>query len=215
MKERGILMTPENAQKCYLGTKTKTRRVVKPQPSPLSNIGIVRCEVDGEGFIIAIGDGWTQRGGKPCPYGIPGDRLFIRECYAIRNLPLELAKMQPILYRGAGHDVKAENGADYGDKWRSAMFMPRWAARTVVTITSIRSERLHEISEADAKAEGIYLPSAHSLWTWNHKKDIPTIKHDRRTAVSAYVALRESIHGPGSWVLNPWVWVIEWEAHKP
>lgn len=89
--------------------------------------------------------------------------------------------------------------------------MPRWASRITLEITSVRVERLQDISEADAKAEGIF-PHVRGGWHW--------LKHDSgnpndwnqfgyKTAALAFQALWESINGPDSWAANPWVWAIE------
>jgi len=104
--------------------------------------------------------------------------------------------------------------------------MPRWASRITLEITAVRVERLHDISEADAVAEGLAcitkdgdrtrkygIPDADGMpgtddhgWPWNEWRSDPR---------EAYRKLWESINGPGSWDLNPWVWVIEFKRVTP
>jgi hypothetical protein len=105
-----------------------------------------------------------------CQYGKPGDRLWVRETFCYHDY---LARY---LYKADGVT---------GVKWKPSIFMPRIASRIMLEITGIRVERLQDISEEDAIAEG-----------WPKSSDW-------------YRSLWESINGQGSWVLNPWVWVIE------
>jgi hypothetical protein len=83
--------------------------------------------------------------------------------------------------------------------------MPRWASRITLEITSVRVERLQEISEADAKAEGIHKPAGSQFWYADPRENVlPSM-----SPVGGYWNLWNSINGPGSWDANPWVWVIE------
>ena len=95
--------------------------------------------------------------------------------------------------------------------WRPSIHMPRWASRITLEITDIRVERLQEISEDDAKAEGV------EPWVigdgWREYGLPPDVEaagtHPLRSARDSFASLWESINGPGSWKANPWVWVIE------
>ena len=176
MKETGLLMTPENYTKCEDGTKTQTRRVVK----------------------------MTGRFHPPppvcCPYGAVGDRLYIKE-----GLARDGAGIQ---YRRDGQPViKPVMGGAYGWRWSrdtlSPLHMPKWAARLWLEIIEVRLERLHAISEEDAKAEG-----AQSVDYASGRECI--LEPDKGSYRLGFRALWESnkIHKPGSWALNPWLWVI-------
>lgn len=220
MKERPILMTPENAQKCHEGTKTQTRRIVKPQPP--EDVGKILgpemyapAKVDKFGeeypgedvFGVYSDDGeW----GAVFPYGQVGDRLWVREALApCHECPCEI-------YRGQG--VKNCPWCDEstsGLKWTPAIHMPRWACRTVLEITEIRVERLQGISEEDAIAEGVVcLGGVNGTYDrddfsgcWiNYSSSEPAAYWN--SPIDSYHSLWESIHGVGSWAQNPWVWVI-------
>jgi len=83
--------------------------------------------------------------------------------------------------------------------------MPRWASRITLEITAVRVERLQEISESDAKAEGIVPAGDGNGW------QTADTRHYMGDPVSAYRSLWESINGPDSWAANPWIWVIEFK----
>jgi hypothetical protein len=87
--------------------------------------------------------------------------------------------------------------------------MPRWASRLTLEVVSVRMERLQDISEADAKAEGIESSDDDGVTYWG---PLGKGHFDPRVA---YRSLWESLHGPGSWAANPWVWVVGFRRAKP
>lgn len=92
----------------------------------------------------------------------------------------------------------------------SPLFMPRWASRITLEVTRVRVERLQDISEAEAAAEGIFRWDGHGIYFrsgWRYSRESPCYE----TAVQAYRALWESINGPGSWDRNPFVWVYDFK----
>jgi hypothetical protein len=164
------------------GSKTQTRRVVKPQ----------HLKFFDQSAADMLGT-WSNR---PMPYGQPGDRLWVREAWRTyrgndKTLPRDLTTAHKIWFEADG---KAPNLA--AGKLRPGMFMPRWASRITLEITGVRVERLQDISESDALAEGVknslHLPGG-------------------RFAKENYEHLWWTIHGDGSWEANPWVWVIEFK----
>lgn len=134
-----------------------------------------------------------------CSHGKAGDQLWVREAWRT----LKEADKLPPRDLNAAHRIwfEADNDHQEGSgKLRPSMFMPRLASRITLEITSVRVERLQDISEADATAEG----TPHSL------------KHPAgRTAIENYEHLWECLNGDDSWDLNPWVWVIEFKKVKP
>lgn len=244
MKEHPILFTAEMVRAILAGQKTQTRRIVKncwlsPKITLLQLLNFLggggTCdESDENGLITTFVREYDRKndGQKPYkytgllvqsaavpedgveeiphPYGQPGDRLWVKETFAPHpEFP--------------GYIYRADRGGDYqgaaqGDfKWKPSIFMPRVASRLTLEIKTIRVERLQDISEADALAEGIqeFSKDGHlkKYWpcdpcegvlkcTW---VDLP------RTAIEAYRSLWESINGARSWSKNPWVWVIEFK----
>jgi len=217
VKERPILFSGPMVRALLAGTKVQTRRVVKPQP-------IMR---DGGDCVVEYG---KQRHSGPaeyllghvlpkfgCPYGQPGDRLWVREAHMIQAHPADIglsradipktwdaavASAGSVIYRA---DPGAELLAD-GRKWSPSIHMPRWASRLTLEITGVRVERLNDISESDALAEGVTAVSSGGVTLFT-----TTGVNCFQTAKDAYAALWESINGPGSWDANPWVWVVEFK----
>jgi hypothetical protein len=138
-------------------------------------------------FNYKRADYW-QHSGPHCKYGQPGDRLWVKETFWTGGTKEETA------YRA---DAEMPSSATkMGCKWKPSIFMPRKASRITLEIVNVRVERLQNITEEDANAEGI--PSRMSVQTLT-------------PAVADYAALWESINGYGSWTMNPWVWVIEFK----
>lgn len=185
MKERPILMTPENAQKCHEGGKTQTRRIIKPQPD-----GKIFHKYDGCWNSAHFEGEWI------CPYGVVGDRLWIREAFAWPGEEVLIYRGNPGDMDVVRHWMARENGPKV--KWTPAIHMPRWACRTVLELTEVRVERLQDCSTEDAISEGAE--------TFEGECEL----RDKRLtkAQLQFAALWESINGPGSWGLNPWVWVL-------
>jgi hypothetical protein len=184
MKERPILFSAPMVRALLAGTKTQTRRIAKPVRHPdLGNVyapGALVLEHEPQHVID-----------RCCPYGRPGDRLWVRETH---NTHGGLAT-----YRADGDwiaDYHREEPQQPRLRWVPAIHMPRTASRITLEITGTRVERLQDISEADALAEGV----AHSL-------NLP----GGRFARENFEHLWWTINGDGSWESNPWVWVVEFK----
>lgn len=193
MKERRFFQPAALAQAIRDGRRTQARVVIDPQPAGRGHIG---HHGYGMPFIR------TKNGPKACPFGQPGDRLWIPETFAIvpRTAYRCSAGVQQTLRPDDDHDAAIyrhgwtrSNG---GFRWRPGSHMPRWACRTVVEITAVRVERLQDISARDCWAEGV--PSSPDV-----------------DPVHEYRDMWESIHGPGSWDRNPWVWGLGFKVVKP
>lgn len=201
MKERPILMSAPMVRAILAGTKTQTRRVVKPQPP---------AGWDRNCWFSAPVWGWTAQAEPAqtwhkvrCPYGQPGDRLWVRETWN------RFEAWQGYFYAaddhsfGIGADDDPDHIPEHAIRWKPSIHMPRAASRITLEVTGVRVERLQDISAADAIAEGIEAEG--DEW-----RDY-LMPHTQccLTPRSSYRTLWESIHGPGSWDANPWVWVIE------
>ncbi len=214
------------------GTKTQTRRVVKPQP-PIGHAWSGWCvtsthRADEGKATWAAGTGPFLRDVHrvACPYGQPGDRLWVKESW---RTGARLDAKSPKAIERACHDAGYTHGAccpvryeadgshttwgdrdaaDFGmwGKHRVSIHMPRWASRLTLEITGVRVERLQGISEADVIAEGVTAVSSGGVTLFT-----TTGVNCFQTAKDAYAALWESINGPGSWAANPWVWVVEFK----
>ena len=193
-REKPILFSSPMVRAILDGRKTQTRRMVKRlQIGCLS----VDCPADRISFV------------DRCPYGQPGDRLWVKETHRFDGLDPKIALrsqcLDEISYRA---DMQGDRACD-DCAWRPSIFMPRWGSRITLEITGVRVERLNEISILDSHAEGVggtYGETGISLGFTglNHE-------WDNKTAVEQYQWLWESINGPGSWDLNPWVWVVEFK----
>lgn len=165
------------------GTKTQTRRIVKPQDIDVS---------DGVPFLLPYASGVPEPVQVVCPQGRPGDRLWVRETFADVGWP---PTGPQYVYR-----ADPDSGDNDVQKWKPSIFMPRWASRIALEVVSVRVERLQKISEDDARAEGVG-EGPQEGWVTG--------------PVVAYADLWDSINGRDAWLLNPWVWVIEFKRIEP
>lgn len=194
-----------------------TRRIVKISipVSPIASIGYTAFTPPGH--ISIRGDFWKdgeRRFGEwfmKCPYGQPGDRLWVRETWAPADKILfgsDLDECEAVAYKADGSilDPNGQHfnafGIDFSKiRWKPSIHMRRDYSRILLEITDIRVERLQEISEQDAIAEGIEISPV-----WKGPGDVyPS------DPVKDFCTLWESIHGPESWDANPWVWVVSFK----
>jgi hypothetical protein len=139
------------------------------------------------------------------PYGAPGDLLWVRETWT--QYPIELNPEPCDAWYKA-----TSNGPPPPFKWRPSIHMPRWASRITLRITDIRVERLQDISEDDARAEGAMRHDGGTYWHSGWRHDYSDVHAD---AYSSFARLWNNINGPGAWGANPWVWAISFERVKP
>ena len=180
MTERPILFSAPMVRAILAGTKTQTRRVAKhPLAQNLS-------------YIVDIGKGWfgDEEGEVQirCPYGQPGDRLWVRETFAIvpRTAYRCSEGVQQTLRPDDDHDAviyrEGWTRSRGGFRWRPSIHMPRWASRITLEVTGVRVETLGIISHEDALAEGV-------------------------SSIEEYKALWINING--AWLPETWVWVVD------
>lgn len=199
-RKRSILMTPENAQKAHRMAKTQARLIVKEHAPYL----YVEPNFDSRGAVVLRLDPDTGGYTEYWPYGVVGDRLWIRESGWERPT-LTPAMMregadtwEPYYYDALLIPGEAEELKRWGFKRRSSIHMPRWACRTVVELTGVCVERLNDITEEDAYAEGC------EEYHWGDESGYCGALSSR----SVFVSWWGSIHGQESWEKNPYVWVL-------
>jgi hypothetical protein len=217
MKERSILFSGPMVRALLAGIKTQTRRVVKPQPTGFASGPDVTTAHGLPAPRMPIANTADLPGQIiDCPYGVPGDRLRVRETFFAygrwetrhnekknrdewRFVDTTIACGRAYHYAANGADLalSTRHGGAAGWHKRSALFMPRAASRIVLDVVSVRVERLNDCSEQDAVAEGIGMRAA--------------ADGDEAPAISAYRSVWESINGTRSWSANPWVWVVEFK----
>ncbi|HEJ9640096.1 TPA: hypothetical protein SMN38_002503 [Proteus mirabilis] len=197
MKERGIIFNTEMVKAILDGRKTQTRRVMNNQPCTLSG-ETISVQQDDFNFRWA-GDLHNDTSGWfPCPLGKIGDRLWVRETWrkfdfsdecGCSEYPCGCPENGAIMYRATQDDGES--------KWRPSIHMPRRYSRITLEITNVRVERLNDISNDDAKSEGCW---------YGRGGGVPD---KALTPSDQFPTLWEEIYGDGSWLNNPWVWVIE------
>ncbi|MBV4478736.1 hypothetical protein [Pseudomonas khavaziana] len=223
VKEWPILFSAPMVRAILEGRKTVTRRAVKPQPE-------VRM-VDMIGPMLTFknkrGGHWLYPNAKAqiiadCPYGKPGDRLWVRETFidlrgtGVEHRPDPAGPLQRYAYaadcRPRSHSDEARK--DFGLKYKPSIHMPRVACRILLEITDVRVERLQDISEDQAKAEGVRLMRDGSD-TWVSREGPGNLVTPWPTAKEAFSDLWNSINGPHAWVANPWVWAVSFKRVTP
>jgi hypothetical protein len=210
VKERPILFSAPMVRALLAGTKTQTRRALRAQPvdTPHAGQASLNRTMTRPVFYAA----WDKRAADGsticiCPYGVPGDRLWVREAWTF------VGTLDPgvLVYRA---DYPACVPKHYENvppasalKWRPSIHMGRDQSRLTLKVTGVCVERLQDISEADCWAEGIeavdgmFDSEIHAMAKRIHGKGF-------EDAVPTYACLWESINGPGSWNANPWVWCL-------
>jgi len=203
--EKPILFSGEMVRAILAGRKTQTRRVMNPQPNKIGELWMwvlkkmsYALPNQGELYKPALGI-W-----EACPYGAIGDRLWVRETF--RCVPVGEYGISSVEYKADGKIVEIENTREAADlwfeayrpeeKWRPSIFLPRWASRIALEIVNVSVERVQDISEKDAIAEGIKPEITNKVLAFNYLWD----------GINAS-------RGFG-WDVNPWVWVVEFKVVK-
>jgi hypothetical protein len=221
MKERPILFSAPMVRALLAGTKMQTRRVVKHRwpflwQEPYYPTGKVLSELPNQPgawmeFRHRRQDEADYEGSPastlvPCPYGQPGERLWVRERFAPRDGITLINKQRSEIFYWADDEGKYWSDGP----WKPSIHMPRWASRITLEITDVRVERLKSISREDAAAEGIDTDGEvfEEGGRYESAGGIPA-------EVWTYARLWESINGPGSWEANPWVWCVSFKQITP
>lgn len=218
MKERPIIFSAPMVRAILEGRKSQTRRLVTPQPREcaaepyeyrVAKVALMPPRATGEYEELWFARGDDLIGPLPrCPYGVPGDRLWVRETYShgpVFNADQDYSTR--LRYRANEWDSPLPDG----QKWRPAIHMPRWASRITLEVTDVRVQRLQDISEDDAAAEGLELlrnvPRVGDIYRARSGNGDDLC--DARLASRAFAWLWDEINGKRApWESNPWVWAI-------
>lgn len=227
MKERPILMSAPMVRACLDGSKTQTRHIAPVESFDIKDagnemvtwaisfskaVGPSRSLASYSGGRYSADDATRIVASQFCPYGKPGDHLWVREAHQVRMISEENGNKwhASVAYRADDAYAQVEiQRATYqklesaGSKsgWTPGIHMFRWACRLELEITGVRVERLQDISEGDSIAEGCREPACG-----------PDYKLSKKWA---YRELWNDINGAGAWDANPWVWVVEFKRVKP
>lgn len=214
MKEIPILFSAPMVRAILEGRKTQTRRVVNPQPF-CADHGIFH--IGGRNWQAAAIDGMGRRASSGtsdewrCPYGAAGDRLWVRETFAVgeyarpesklgflasATIPKERSENTRLLYAASETEVWVPPLP-----WRPSIHLPRWASRLMLDVVCVRVERVQEISRDECRLEGC------------GTQDVPWCASGRTVHpwVDTYARLWDAINAKRGfgWDSNPWVWVVE------
>jgi len=181
------------------GRNTQTRRVVKPQPVYTGRCEYYEWNMGGQAGVIPLADM-----DNCSPYGIPGDRLWVRETWAMREdtEPGTPKAFHYLKYRATCMSPESPHDDmdwhSYQKQWRPSIFMPRWASRITLELTAVRVERVQEITEEDQCAEGITFEKCYGVLC------------DDWFPTKAFADLWDSINAERGypWEANPFVWVL-------
>ncbi len=226
-KERPVLVNAPMVRALLAGTKTQTRRVVKP-PRGYRWLDLAA------GTMVNTGGHKMHRSDLTAPYGQPGDRLWVRETHA-KIIGQSGGWIETDFRATYTHGDRLGDSLGIRKKWTPAIHMPRDASRIDLEVTSVRVERLQQISEADAIAEGAQFHDGRGVGHSGYRHD----GHDGfvwATAKASFMRLWDSINAAGrpvlpsnpdskryarvkawlekhpdtsGWDANPWVWVVE------
>lgn len=256
MKERPVLFSAPMVNAILAGAKTQTRRIMKVQPPTIKHtlLNIIKSVYGLKNWqgarFWSIPDG-VQTDGQifsdseafKCPYGEVGDRLWVREAWAAMSrydgvAPRKICcgAEQAVWYRATDHkECDHYLTGQYRGKWRPSIFMPRWASRITLQIDKIRVERINDISEVDAIAEGVesydktpnmsgyrnYLwhgavgrditQKQSDAWDWQYSNYDATSDRPARDSFSSLWEMINADRGYG-WDKNPWVWVYDFSV---
>ncbi len=173
------------------GRKTQTRRIIKD--CTVGRDPISKFIKIGKKFIGCYPEDVPELIRECCPYGVPGDRIWVRETWAEAGASAPDLKLYRANYPEHVPSIYENVPPAEEIRWTPSIHMPRTASRILLEITDVRVERLRSMSQDDARAEGVIAASG------------------PMEAGLAFRELWDSIYGEESWKANPWVWVIEFK----
>lgn len=226
MKERPIIFSTEMVEAILDGRKFQTRRVIKPQPwhrrnerPPNQWCWARKGRIDDIHEFMKVDHAvWWDKVKSPqsmlhfCPYGQPGDLLWVRETFKITSHNTSVATVEykdgDTWFRRFGEQKIGRFGV-----WRPSIHMPRWASRITLEVTGVRVERVRDISYHDAIAEGCPTDNYHDVHPVSGKQRGDIMGRGRIGPTAWFANLWDSINAKRgySWASNPWTWVVEFE----
>lgn len=217
MTERGMIFNSDMVRAILDGRKTQTRRIIKD--CTVGRDPISKFIQIGKKFIGCYPEDVPELIRECCPYGVPGDRIWVRETFqgplfdfeqmeAYQEDSSKFKKPEFCVYKADGKPAPeffdADDNLHCG--WRPSIHMPRWASRITLEITGVRVEQLKSISEEEARSEGV---ARLREGFWKHYQ--PGWTQHQLSARGSFATLWDSIYGFGDWDRNPWVWVVEFK----
>ncbi|HBU9459720.1 TPA: hypothetical protein MDH73_004652 [Klebsiella pneumoniae] len=191
ISERGMIFNAEMVRALLDGRKTQTRRIIKD--CTVGRDPISKFIKIGKKFIGCYPEDVPELIRECCPYGVPGDRIWVRETWAEAGASAPDLKLYRANYPEHVPSIYENVPPAEEIRWTPSIHMPRTASRILLEITDVRVERLRSMSQGDARAEGVIAASG------------------PMEAGLAFRELWDSIYGEESWKANPWVWVIEFK----
>jgi hypothetical protein len=219
MKERPILMNEQSIGPILDGRKTQTRRVITPQPVVGDEYSVwTDCKKWGNAVVKFTRHGYApphsfaESIARHCPYGVPGDWLWVREAWATEEryddwkpseVPTDAALWYGKEYPYTKYMIRLPG------KRRPSIFMCHWMSRITLEVTNVRVEQVQDISQSDAEAEGV-MPFMKDTGGFQPNG---TPCPEAPDYVEIFAHLWDSIYSDRGfgWSDNPWVWVVEFE----
>ncbi|MBN8740682.1 MAG: hypothetical protein BGP24_14870 [Lysobacterales bacterium 69-70] len=217
MKERPILFSGAMVRALLAGTKTQTRRIAKLNDAGRLQLTCRQWHPNDRAAILA------------CPFGLAGDRLWVRETFkpiASGQVKGGYGKVRyGFAYQADGATKWARHETEIVDltgkpptgpmqfqdrPWKPSIHMPKRASRITLEITDVHVQRLQDISEADARAEGVM-----SVQSTEPGLESSPYYRSLMGPAELFRMLWESINGAGSWDANPWVWALTFKRVTP
>lgn len=211
MTERPILFSAPMVRAILAGKKSVTRRICKPANDKLSGTAASVERAAKSGWIAWWPSPVTAKetaerydDGFRCPYGEPGDRLWVRETWAHTNAydGNYILDKRKALYKAD------EESQIIPNRWKPSIHMPRWASRITLEVTDVRVERLQEITEEEAIAEGFEGHRASDGYDIDPFRDVD--------ARDAFAELWDELNGKKyPWANSPWIWRVAFQVLSP
>jgi hypothetical protein len=204
-----MILRAEEVRAVLDGEKTVLRRQVKPQPDVDKRkhrwgMSLVNGVLSWGKAPWRVSDPYNHYAEQSvrCPFGVPGDRLWVRETWHWCRDCASVYGCETCT-KGFVYRATTSDGESRKYSWKPSVHMRRWACRLVLEVTNVRVERLQDITEADARAEGLEPVPAHGAWVTS-----PRHEGGHWSARKAFADKWIAIYGEDSWEANPWVWRV-------